>query len=76
MTERLMNGAQHQQRFDRTGRLAQSPGAPRAEQVRCSCDRCGSHMLAVERPDGTIEGACPVCLSRQVTPVVGHHAAG
>jgi hypothetical protein len=61
-------------RFARYGRLAPYPAAPDAEQVRCSCDRCGSHLLAVVRPGGAIDGACAVCLSRRVTPVGAHRA--
>lgn len=57
------------ERFRRPGRLTPFPGAPGAAQVRCACDRCGSHLLAAARPDGRLDGACPVCLSRAVTPV-------
>ena len=63
------------QRFTRQGRLAPYPGSPAAEQVRCQCDRCGSHLLAAVRPGGHLDGACPVCLSRAVTPLAVPHAA-
>lgn len=62
-------------RFRRQGRLAPFPGAPHSEQVRCACDRCGSHTLAASRPDGSFEGVCPVCLSRSMHPVAAPHAA-
>ncbi len=58
-----------QSRFARSGRLAPFPGAPDAEQVRCSCDRCGTHLLSAISADGRVDGSCPVCLSRQVTPL-------
>ena len=61
--------------FGRPGRLAPSPGAPQADQVRCACDRCGTHLMAAARLDGGLEGVCPVCLSRSMTPVADHRAA-
>lgn len=63
-------------RFARYGRLAPFPGAPHSDQVRCSCDRCGSHLLAAVRPSGKLDGTCPVCLSQAVTPVPAHLPTG
>ncbi len=62
-------------RFARHGRLALFPGAPQSEQVRCSCDRCGTHLMAASRDGGDFEGVCPVCLSRSMHPVGPHAAA-
>jgi hypothetical protein len=57
------------QRFGRHGKLAPQLGAPAASQVRAECNRCGAHLLAVPHANGTLDGACPVCLSRQLTAV-------
>jgi hypothetical protein len=57
------------QRFGRHGKLAPQLGVPAASQIRAECDRCGAHLLAVPHADGKLEGACPVCLSRHLTPV-------
>jgi hypothetical protein len=62
-------------RFDSRVRFAQPAGlappssASAGQHVRCACDRCGSHLLAVTRPSGHLDGTCAVCLSRAVTPV-------
>ena len=61
-------------RFVRYGRLQPFPGAPDSNQLRCSCDRCGTHLLAAVRRGGALDGSCPVCLSRAVTPVPVHRA--
>ena len=63
-------------RFARYGRLAPFPGTAQSDQVRCSCDSCGSHLLAAVGSGGRIDGSCPVCLSRAVTPVGAHLPAG
>ena len=65
----LFNGA----RFARFGQLAPAVGAPDVAQIRCSCDRCGAHLLAVAR-GVDFEGSCPVCMCRRFTPV-GHREA-
>ena len=61
-------------RTGRYGQLAPQLGAPAATQVRAECDRCGSHLLAVPRGDGALEGSCAVCLGRHLSPVAAHHA--
>lgn len=74
LTEVGTKGLLERPRFARYGRLAPYPGAPSAEQVRCECDQCGTHLLAAARPAGGVDGSCPVCLSRRVTPVAVHRA--
>ncbi len=59
-------------RFRRHGRLSPYPSALEGPQVRCECDRCGAHLLAIEAPTGALEGTCPVCLGRSVSPVPAH----
>lgn len=61
-------------RFRRPGRLAPSPGTPQADQVRCACTTCGTHLMAAPRLDGGFEGVCPVCLSRSMAPVPDRRA--
>jgi hypothetical protein len=56
-------------RFSRDGRLAAYPTGLHATHIRCSCDECSTHLMGVSRPEGRVEGTCPVCLSQQVTPV-------
>lgn len=63
-------------RSTRFGRLAPEPGAPTSAQVRCSCDRCGAHLLASPRSDGAFDGHCPVCVGQRFTPVGVPHPAG
>ena len=67
-------------RLDRFGRLAPEPGAPASGQVRCSCDRCGAHLLAAAQDEGELTGHCPVCVGQRFTPVdplvARHHVAG
>ncbi len=60
----------------RFGRLAPSPGGPASGQVRCSCDRCGAHLLAVPQGREELDGSCPVCLGLRFTPVEGLRGAG
>ena len=65
-------GEEHEVRLGRFGRLIAVPpsDADRGAQVRCACDRCGAHLLAV-RAAGGLTGTCPVCLSQQFEPVEG-----
>lgn len=59
----------------RFGHLAPEPGAPAAAQVRCSCDRCGAHLLASRGFDGRLDGHCAVCVGQFFTPVEAHRVA-
>jgi hypothetical protein len=51
----------------RFGRLARPAGQGRA--VRCSCDRCGSHLLARPVGGGGLRGVCYVCGSESFAPL-------
>jgi hypothetical protein len=55
------------QRQGRFGRLAAPPGP--GTQVRCSCDRCGAHVLALALGGERCQGVCLVCGSERLSRV-------
>ena len=60
--------AGHARRFARrSGMLAPVLGT--GAEVRCSCDRCGAHLLAIAVSVDRYEGVCLVCGGDEITPV-------
>jgi len=73
MRTRIRDGEDHS-RTTTGGRFAREPGtlAPTlggGAQQRCSCQRCGAHLLAIAVGADRYEGVCLVCGGDRITPV-------